>query len=406
MMKGRSMAKYKITRLTKFKLELRKWLHIEDDSHVDVICGVVMANRLDTKPVWLYIVDVASSGKTTIVEAMDGHPTIYATSYLTNHALSSGQIRKPGEPDPSLLPKLHNKILIVKDLTRMLDGAFDKTKEVIGQLRDAYDGSSRNCYGTGQDTQYRVKFGFIAAVTEEIYKHSKLFSSLGERCLILRPVEPTPEERKKRIRQAALNKSDSEQEESLRTAAHHFLDMKPKRAVMPEELLPALEEMAELVAIGRTPVERDPNSKLITKKPRPEEPLRLVKQLVSLAIGIAMARQKLVVTPSEIELACRVGVDSMPPVRSEVLLALAELYPDAVTAEQLADKFSLPKSTVKHWLADVYALRLVTKRTLKPDGKGRPAHAYVLKRKYVDRLSPYVRPTTIKALKERLWGAK
>jgi len=55
------------------------------------------------------------------------------------------------EKETSLLPKLDNgKILAIKDLTPLISEPGDTRAEVLGQFRDAYDGSSSKAYGTGE----------------------------------------------------------------------------------------------------------------------------------------------------------------------------------------------------------------------------------------------------------------
>ena len=371
------------TRLDAFKQELHKWLHIEDDSYVDIVFGVAFANRLDAKPVWTYVVAPSGGGKTEVVQAWDGHPSIYLLSHLTPHTLISGQIVDERKPDPSLLPKLDGKVLVVKDFTRLLTGKYDAVKEVMGQLRDIYDGSAREAFGTGKDKEYSARFGLVAAVTGVIDKHVRLLAPLGERFVICRLPETTREERKARTTEAAQNRPVSEQEAALKKAAHHVLDLDSKPATMPDDFIGVLVDVADFVAVARTPVSRDGYTKTIEHSPEPEYGTRIVKQLVCLAQGIAMARQRDAVTTDEIKLVCKVALDCIPPGRLKLLQALAEHDPQRVNTSTLAEELSLPASTLTYWLDDLYALKLVGRRTVKPSGyswKLKDVYAKLLRR--------------------------
>ena len=61
-----------ITALEKFKQLCRDHMVLHDDSYIDIIFGVIMGNRLDSKPIWLYLVGPAGGGKTEIVQTLEG----------------------------------------------------------------------------------------------------------------------------------------------------------------------------------------------------------------------------------------------------------------------------------------------------------------------------------------------
>ena len=357
----------KQTRLDAFKKVCHKWLHIENDEYIDVVFGVAFANRLDVKPVWLYLVAPPGGGKTEIVQSFDGHSSIYALTTLTPHTLMSGKIPEPGkkEEDPSLLPKLDGKILVIKDFTSILSLRHDEVREIFGQLRDAYDGTSRAVYGTGKDISYKSKFGIIAAVTNVIDKHLNLLSILGERFLTYRLPKLSETEIEARTEMAAENKSAKTQEKEIKEAAHAVLDLKPEPANMSKELKKKLGKIARFVAVARAGIRRDGQKKEIEALPDPEIPTRLVKQFVSLAQGIAMTRERKEVTEDEVRLVGKVALGSIPPMRLEVLRCLMRVYPKSMTAKGIAGKLMLKvnygKSTTERRLEDLYVLGIVEK---------------------------------------------
>ena len=159
-------------RIEHYKDVCHRHMVIENDEYIDVIFGTIFANRLNSKPVWLYLVAPPGGGKTEILQSLDGPGReIYSLSQLTPQTLISGQIREKRKSDPSLIPKLDGKVLVIKDFTAILDSKWENVNTITGQLRDAYDGSCKKVFGTGKDDLYESKFGIIAAVTPAIDKH-------------------------------------------------------------------------------------------------------------------------------------------------------------------------------------------------------------------------------------------
>ena len=88
--------------------------------------------------------------------------------------------------ETSLLPKLNGKILVVKDLTPLISGNRDTRGQVLGQLRDAYDGSSAMAFGTGETKRFVSHFGMLFGVTPVIESCWPVNNALGERFLYYR----------------------------------------------------------------------------------------------------------------------------------------------------------------------------------------------------------------------------
>lgn len=357
----------KQTRLAVYKDVCRKWLYIENDEYIDVSFGVVFANRLDVKPVWLYLVAPPGGGKTEIVQSFEGHPTIYALTTLTSKTLMSGKIPEPGkkeEKDPSLLPKLDGKILVIKDFTSILSLRSDEIREIFGQLRDAYDGTSRAVYGTGKDTMYKSRFGIIAAVTNVIDRHRTSHTILGERFLTYRLPKLSEAEIEARTEMAAESKSAKAQEKEIKEAAHAVLDLKTKPAGISKELKKELVKIARFVAVARAGIRRDRQSKDIEAPPAPEVPTRIVKQFVSLAQGIAMAREREEVTTDEVKLVGNVALGSVPPMRLEILRCLMGAYPRSMRTKEIVRTIKLSYGLILLRLEELYLLGIVRRNTI------------------------------------------
>ncbi len=343
----------KQTPLEKFKALCRKHMVIYDDRYIDVIFGVIFANRLNSKPVWLYLISPPGGGKTEILQSLEqDRREIYAVSILTAQSLISGRILSKGEKDPSLLPKLDGKVLVIKDFTAMLYSKWETLSAILGQLRDAYDGGCRKVFGTGKETEYSSKFGIIAAVTPAIDKHANLLAPLGERFLMYRSPPVSREERIERAMAASRNLSVEETEDALNCAAARILRRNPKQPELPDDLRQELLDLAELVARARCRVERDRTTREPMYFPEAEIPTLLGKQFADLALGLAMAREKPTVTADEVKLVQKVGLDSIPSNQLRLLKVLLSFYPQPRETGLICKALRISRPWGTRWLED------------------------------------------------------
>lgn len=370
-------------RLKKLKTILRKYLIIENDDYVDVIIAVILANMyLNSKPVWIYIVGPPGAGKTEILQACDGCNGIYMLSSLTANTLISGKICGENESDPSLLAQLDGMVLIIKDFTTILTGRREVRAEILGQMRDAYDGTSCKAFGTGKTTKYTAKFGIIAAVTNEIDKHIGALSLLGERFLIYRCPMLSDKEKRARADRASRNINTTEQEKALKDAVKEMLAIRPQMPHFPAELRKMIEDIAMFVACARTSVERDRFTKEVEYTPNPEVPTRLMKQLCDLCVGLAMAREKEEIAYEEVILTMKVAFDCLPANKIDLINALLHFYPKHIRPKTLADHLKLSESGTKLKLDDLYILNLVERVDGKTNPHSLPQYTWRLKKEY------------------------
>ena len=132
--------KYEPKKLADVKRVVNKWLYLEDPYIIDVILSVYVANRIEGDPVWMMLIGPPSSAKTELLRSFDGHENAYFLSSLTPSTLVSGMPQKKNMEDPSLLLKLDDKLLVVKDFTSILSMRSESQQEIIAQLREIYDG--------------------------------------------------------------------------------------------------------------------------------------------------------------------------------------------------------------------------------------------------------------------------
>ncbi len=348
------------TVLESFKLKCHKYLVIKDDKYIDIIFAVIFANRLDSKPVWMYLVGAPSSGKTEILQALVG-PEVEQISKLSAHSLNSGYVDPKNKlADFSLLPKIDGKTIIIKDFTALLNSRSDTLMEITGQLRDAYDGSSRSVFGTGKDVTYKSKFGIIAGVTNAIDRHRAVLTELGERFLTYRCPVIDVKESYARCWKVSSPKEVTKQEADLKAAATKVLALKMHRVTLSDSFRRKIIHVAEFVARARTEVTRDRFSKE-PEIPMPEVATRLTRQLCDFAIGLAVVHEKKYITSEILRIVEKVALDCLTLKRLRLLRILYEKFPQYMSTAEVATAMKFSKTIIRRWLDDLYLLELIDK---------------------------------------------
>ena len=372
---GRSLDELPLIEVTTPKITLAQakevigqWLHTSPSEAcvIDVVLGAMVANRFSGDPVWLFIVGPPGIIKTEILRTLDGYEDAYLLSSLTGSTLISGYVGRENR-DPSLLPQLDGKVLIVKDFTAILDMPHEARQQIMGDLRDAYDGQMAKAFGSEAGTRtYQSKFGLIAAVTPAIDKYSSVGQQLGERFLKLRV---TAADRQERIRRALDN---SGQEAPMRQALSEAIQGVLRHCTVHDEQMITLEEpvkerivlLADTLAILRSMVARDGYSKVIEYIPEAEIGTRLAKQFAKLARGIAAVRGEDGVTQDIVDLMCRIGRDTLPTKRCKIVKILYDLFEEGPQSiARIAEAMEMPETTIKYELEDLRLLEVVERQS-------------------------------------------
>lgn len=331
---------------------------------MDIFYATIVANlKTSGRPVWLLIIGPPGCGKTLPMMGVQHSPFTYSCSSFRPTALISGWGVKGGQ-DVSMLPKLQNKILMVKDMSSLLSQHSEVVNEIMGLLRDAYDGSCARTYGTGVERRYASKFGFIGAATPDIDTHWSLNVRLGERFLRFR-VKSTLDQVYGKIDLSLANiKGETNVDAIIEKASLGYLKHLTREKVELPHLAMQKEigRLAQLGAILRTSVARQSYSRQILVIPEWEEATRYAKQLAKLALGLAFLREKKENDEEELndlKAIVRSGIDA----KIEKLCAAIYKAPNASTHE-LSVMMGVPAGMVRMWLEDLNIARIVLcKRT-------------------------------------------
>lgn len=368
------------------KATFTKWLWLPDQDVLDFVWAIATANRLDQDMLWGGIIAPSGDTKTEILKSLDDPgaavlPTVMLSS-LTDKTFISGLSKEKAEngDEPSLLPKLHKKLLIVKDFTTIQTDP--RRAQILGQLRDIYDGSSSMAFGTGKIAQYWSRFGILMASTPVIEDLTwTAYNMLGERFLYCRP--PLNEEiRAKKIQKAGDNTMKrKEMEEALNKASRSVLiqDL-PGEVTIPEDQRETINALADFVAVARTAVGRAGRHHDITRIAEGEVGTRLSKQFQLLGRGLCAVRQQTVWTPAITEFLLRVAPGCIHTNRLKVFRALLriEMAPRAnpqpssvpfLPTPDLGQLIRLDSGAVRYVAEELFSLGHLDRRSLGP-GQG------------------------------------
>ena len=340
--------------------EIAQYQLIVDEEALDIVLSVAVANFLPGDPVWLLLVGPPGGGKTELLNMFTESDRSMPISKLTKNTLLSGDINLPQGDD--LLSKMKDKLVIIKDLAPIMEMGKDDQREILSDLRDAYDGLAIKSWGTGKTTRWEGKFGLIAACTDAIDKNWKLFSELGERFLRVNLKTDSKAQTAFAMQQVG---SEDMMRSNLRRIGGELLDHYAKVANegTPDVLanvISLISELGVLVAMLRSPVTRD-RSKNIVAPPKAEVGTRLSKQLLRLAQANALLYESPEVTElGEYRIALRAAVDCIPIRR---LLVLSALMNGDFSVGQIAERTTFPSTTVQYELEDLRLLKVTQKLT-------------------------------------------
>lgn len=336
--------------------EFQKWMII-DPRVLDVTFGVCYANMMGKgeDPLWMFLVGPPSTGKSELLLALDGAPIIEPVSTLTRAGLISGQ--NTGQGDPSLLNKLKNRILCIKDFTSIMGMNQTERDEIIGILRDAYDGDFKKVFGSAVTRSYKDhRFGIIAGVTGAIDGLSASGGLLGERFIRFNVYNPGAEHE---LTQKAMRNTGkkAEMRVALRLASKNALARRVDSTHLPtitDDQYNYIQDLATIVKILRGSVARDRYSGMILHDPVKEGTARFSIQLCRMGQGIAVFREEKDLSEEIIDTLRCITRDTIPSRVAAVVKAL--YFRPEMSPTNIAKYCGYPNATVSRVLEDLQML--------------------------------------------------
>lgn len=335
-----------------------KWLLLKDKDVLRILLATVIANKLSGDPVWLLIVCASGGSKTELLRGLNKIPNIYTLSDLTPQTFLSGQ---RGE-NTSLLSRIdpYDTIMIMKDFTTVLTMHRDKRQEILGQLREIYDGYIKKAFGTGEEKSWEGKLGFIAGVTTVIDRYQTIHQVLGERFIQYHLVH---EDALTLARKSMENTGDEgEMREEIQNAFADYIAGVEIPEVNPdisETLKDKIVYLATFCVRARSGVFREGySSRDIEFVPDPELPTRFTKELVQMASAISLVEERS--DEENYELVFKLGMDSIPQLRRKIVAQMR--FDEEYEVSTISTKVGYQPTTTRRALEELEALGLLKRR--------------------------------------------
>lgn len=336
-----------------------KWLLIKDEGVVKVMIATVVANLMNSDPVWLFLLAESGGGKTEIMNSLLKLPQYYPLSQLTANTFLSGYKSKTKEA--SLLKRLApNTTIGFKDFTSILDGNNDEMKAIMGQFRDIYDGYLVKVTGTGDEIYWKGKIGFIAGCTPMLEQRIKTIGAMGERFLNYNIKQPKRKEVKARMRQNVGK--ELQMREELQDAVVGYMKGviipdKDNMPALPPEVDDMIDSLADFIAVSRTVVFRSSDTKKeLEYIGKSEMSTRTWKQLYTMGLSLYIMNG-LKWTDRDSNILRRLAISSVHSIRYTLICKIGQ-YKTQVKTTTMAIEIGYPTSTTRRYLEDLAAISM------------------------------------------------
>ena len=365
---------------------VKKWMIVDDPGIIKLIPAIIIANRLPMKPLWIFLIGPSGGGKTQFIDAVTDFDIIYTLSLVTPSTFLSGN---PGKADPSLLPKIDKKILVFKDWTNILSMNRDAKTEIMGQLRDIYDGHVKKAFGTGRVAEWGPggKIGIIAAVTPIVDLQQQMNASLGERFIHYHIEMPD----RKAVATQVLknNRNYDEMEIELKNAYYSFykgIEIPEELPVLPDEVQNELISLSNFCTLARSGVIRDLGfKKEVLFVPAAEMPTRITQQLNTLGIAISIINKGIL--GNDMNILYKIALDSIPQTNRMVMRVMSNA--DEQTTSDIAVSLGYPTGPIKMYLENLALLGVCQRVKAGESGRGGVGDRWTLLPEFVGILRKY-----------------
>jgi hypothetical protein len=340
---------------------VQEHLYLPDPMPLYAVLAAVAANKLQGDPLWLLLVGPPSSGKTELLNPLDGLPGFYRPDDFTVAGLlTKGRNATLGGLLGTIAEAGGVGILVVKDFSTVLAQSPTHRTSMFSLLRRLYDGEVERALGTDGGTRLRFegKVGMVGAATDAIDRLSDEIGDLGPRMLLYRMPDVDEDEV---MRAAARNTGrQAEMRAHLAQSFARFLDAVDVRrwplATDPD--VPELRALARWAVWCRSPVLRD-RWGAIEAVPRPEFGTRVYGSLLQLLAGCFTLGLDDITSECLLR---RVALDCIPALRQRVLTGLLDERVTPTT-RTLSDRVGLPTVVVARICEDLAALGVLQQGT-------------------------------------------
>jgi len=358
-----------------------KYYHFDVDMEnaLSVMMASVVSNAIPGDPVWSFLVGQPGAGKTAMLKATLGTSKCHYISTVTSQTLVSGYSAGVSDTeDPSLLPRLRYRCLVVKDFTEIMGAPTAVRDELYATLRGAYDGYVCREYGNFSKRVYDdLYFSLVAGVTHAIHAHR--YTALGERFLKYICIKDG-HDNIAHIRSAIDGmEKKAESDAALKDIVGDFLDVDPipKFPKPPPWLKERVIYLSTLIAMLRASVARGQSGEL-SYRPVPEVGTRISTQLIKLGQSLCFVWGKNTIDMEVYQLMYQVAMDTAYGWHLDTFFALLERGDVASSVVEVMSDVRCGKSTAQRCLNDMAEIGVANKTKASSFRPGNKDNYYAL----------------------------
>lgn len=335
------------------------WFYKPDLDALRISLATAVAhNSIEDNPVWLYVIGVPGSGKTSqIIECLKVVPKSRILSDLSVPSLISGLGRPGKRAGYGLLYEVGaSALFFFKDFTTILTKRREDRDAILGALREIYDGQYSRQFGTSNHTEasWSGKITVIAAVTPAIEAMWAVNNKMGDRFVQVRLQRVNGIETARFARRQIGHKNEIIEGMHKHTKAliNSSITFSPMLSPLFSEQMDAL---AEVVAYMRCHVERDQKDRIMYAG-QPEMPTRIIQAFTQVARAHASIFHR-DINESDVKLARRIAVDTIPFSR----LRIFQCIPDEadIIRSDVMKMTMLARTTVNYIVDELQALQVL-----------------------------------------------
>lgn len=323
-----------------------------------------------TKPLSLIYEATSGYGKSAIVEMFFPLDALQLQAYrcdkFTPKAFVTHAANIPRErlAEIDLLPKLHGKVLVTKELSPIFRGNQDEVRENFAILIPVLDGKgfTSNTGAQGKRGYERpILFNWIGATTPLPRETHKIMYQLGTRLLFYEVPSkvPSEEELVKYAQRDDASQGEVDCQEVVNAFLIEFFKQHPVGSVNPADLqiptplLRLITRWALLLSKVRAGLhyEKEGNQWKAVAANQPEGPFKLINYFKELARGHALIHGRTHVTVADVEPVVHVALSSIPGHLRPIFHALRKS--NAVTSTECETLCGVSRPTARRYLEEL-----------------------------------------------------
>lgn len=390
---------------TLYKLSFEEWKAVIEENFPKLIfpaeLGLSLFGQLLIKdianPCAVVLVDSPSAGKTIVLNLFSGVEKVYSVDNFTPASFVSQAANVSSEKlkDVDMLPKIKDKVLIIRDMAPMFGQRDDDLLKNMGMLTRVLDGEGLELHGGvhgGRGYQGDYLFMILAASTPISPRIFKLMGNLGSRLFFLTLRSESKGERA--LAQQLIATSWKQKQSICKKATNDYLSTLwqqfpdkvewDKNADSEENLL-IITRCARLLAKLRGAInlwkEGFGSDEFAYQEPVIEMPDRISQVLYNLARGHALISGRKNIDRSDLKLILNVAFDSAPLSRARLFRLLTE-NDGVLSTDKIIELINCSRPTAIKEMEVLKILGLVSLEDSDSNMIGRPSKIITLNKEH------------------------